>query len=58
MDRKDLKIQALLERIRDLTTNYENQVADLRVELTVVNSELTELKGAEEEANPDTEDAD
>lgn len=35
MDRKDLKVQALLERVSSLTTEYENKVADLRVELTV-----------------------
>lgn len=34
-DRKELKIQALLEKVSSLTAQYENQVADLRVELTV-----------------------
>jgi len=37
-DRKDLKIQALLEKVSSLTTQYENQVADLRVELTISES--------------------
>lgn len=43
-DRKDLKIQALLETINRL----ENQVADLRVELTVVNQELAEQLSAKD----------
>jgi len=33
-----LKIQALLEKVSSLTTQYENQVADLRVELTISES--------------------
>ena len=42
LDRKDLKIQALLEKISNLTTTYENQIADLRVDLTVVDSERSD----------------
>ena len=38
LDRKDLKIQALLEKISSLTTQYENQIADLRVELTIADA--------------------
>lgn len=34
-DRRDLKIQALLEKISSLTANYENQIADLRVDFTI-----------------------
>lgn len=34
MDRKELKIQALRERIAEITTMYEDKVADLRVEIT------------------------
>lgn len=44
MDRKELKIQALLEKISSLTTNYENQVADLRVSLTISEAEKAELE--------------
>lgn len=40
MDRNELKVQALLEKISNLTTNYENQVADLRVEVTMLTQEL------------------
>lgn len=39
-DRKDLKIQALLEKVSNLTMNYENQVADLRVDLTLMSDAL------------------
>lgn len=41
-DRKDLKIQALLEKVSELTTSYENRVADLRVELTLAGEQLQE----------------
>lgn len=33
--KKDLKIQALLEKLSSTVTNYEDQIANLRVELTV-----------------------
>jgi len=44
IDRKDLKIQALLEKVASLTQSYENQVADLRVELTVSEQNVKELR--------------
>lgn len=57
MDRKDLKIQALLEKISSLTTNYENQVADLRVELTISEQDNDELKvRIKELEDPDVEE--
>jgi hypothetical protein len=40
LDRKDLKIQALLEKVATLTQQYENQVADLRVALTISEQNL------------------
>jgi regulator of replication initiation timing len=43
LDRKDLKIQALLEKISHLTTQYENNAADLRVDLTVYAQENERL---------------
>lgn len=50
--RKELKIRALLEKITQLTTNYENSLADARVEVTIltdtlnrVTQELEDLKG-------------
>lgn len=51
LDRSALKMQALLEKVGQLTAQYENQVADLRVELTVVTQEterLTKLLEADE----------
>lgn len=54
-DRKDLKIQALLEKITMLTTQYENQCADYRVEVTLLNDELVALRGEVERlSGPDT----
>lgn len=40
----ELKVQALLERISSLTMQYENQVADLRVQLTNVSEERDALQ--------------
>lgn len=42
-DRKDLKIQALLEKISQLTTQYENQAADYRVEITMHGADVQRL---------------
>ena len=55
MDRKELKIQALLEKVSSLTTSYENQLADFRVEITILSQELQELKRAGEES-PETDE--
>jgi chaperonin cofactor prefoldin len=56
-NRLELKNKAFLERISNLTANYENQVAELRVELTLLsqqldeaNKELTELRRVREDA--------
>ena len=45
VDRKDLKIQALLEKLANNKAELENEIADLRVELTILNQELQSLKG-------------
>lgn len=45
MDRKDLKIEALLQRVASLTAEYENRVADLRVELTEQAQQNADLQG-------------
>lgn len=42
--RLELKNQALLEKISSLTTNYENQIADLRVEMTVLAQDLNSTR--------------
>lgn len=53
--RKDLKIQALLEKISILTTQYESQDADRRVTITELNQEnealREELRKYEEDAH-------
>ena len=50
MDRNELKIQALLEKISSLTANYENQVADYRVEITLLTQRVEELENQQEGA--------
>ena len=40
----ELKNQALLEKISSLTANYENQIADLRVEVTLLANQLQTLE--------------
>lgn len=42
MDEKDLKIMAFRERLAELTTEYEDKVADLRVALTTLQESLNE----------------
>ena len=37
-----LKSQGLLERVSRITSNYENEIADLRVELTMLVQQLQE----------------
>lgn len=51
LDEKDLKIQALLEDISQLTTQYKNQIADLRVALTVTSQKLEQANAELEEKN-------
>lgn len=41
-----LKATALLQRVSELTSEYENKIADLRVALTVQNQENEQLRGA------------
>jgi uncharacterized protein YeeX (DUF496 family) len=55
MDRNELKIQALLEKISSLVSAYENQVADFRVELTLVSHERDQLQEQLTLAQTDTE---
>jgi hypothetical protein len=62
MDRNELKVQALLEKISTLTTQYENQVADLRVELTMTSAELEaareRINELETPSDPENSEAD
>lgn len=43
MDKNALKVQALLEKISSLVAQYENQCADLRVEVTLLSNERDAL---------------
>lgn len=56
----ELKTQALLEKVSSLTANYENTIADLRVELTMVSAELShtqqELASAVDRLNGATDE--
>ena len=41
--RKDLKIQALLEKISNIVATYENNIADLRVDFTLSEQKVVAL---------------
>lgn len=47
-----MKMQALLERIAELTAEYENKVADLRVAFTMVSKQLEEANASLAELQP------
>lgn len=47
LDRKDLKIQALLEKLGEQTQTYENRIADLRVELTISEQNIRNLQDSQ-----------
>lgn len=61
-----LKVSAYKERVTTLTSEYEEKVADLRVELTLMNynyqealqriEELEQLNAVEEKDTPSDED--
>lgn len=44
MNKENLKIQALKESISNLTSNYEEKIADLRVEVTILTQELNNVR--------------
>jgi uncharacterized small protein (DUF1192 family) len=46
MDKKELIIAALQQRIGELVSNYETQIAILRAELTQMSNEQEEKKKA------------
>lgn len=50
----ELKERALLERIGELTVDYENKVADLRVAVTHLSTERDQLRKEISEHQPDT----
>lgn len=43
-NREELKNKALLERVSMLTTSYENQDAERRVDITLLAQQVEELK--------------
>lgn len=52
ISKEELKQQALLERIAQLTAEYENKIVDLRVEYTYAVQQIEQLTKALEEADP------
>lgn len=60
MDRNELKVVALRERVSELTTAYEDRAADYRVEITLLTNENEELRRriVELEAPDETESYD
>lgn len=58
MDRNELKIMALRERFAQQVSNYEDTVADLRVELTLQAQRIKELEGESHEAVAQKADSD
>lgn len=55
MDKNELKVQALLERVSNLTAEYENKVADLRVELTMLSQEVASLRDGSSKSDASVE---
>lgn len=55
MDEKDMKIEALKQqfsqRVAALTTEYEENIADLRIAVTKQQQELDQLKAAADAAD-------
>jgi phage host-nuclease inhibitor protein Gam len=49
MDKAELVITALQQRIGELTANYETQIAILRAEITIMANEQEEKKKAADE---------
>lgn len=69
MDKNELKVQALTEKIGNVVSNYENQIADIRADITIefqrrdqekaeLEARIVELESAsesvQEEAGADT----
>lgn len=44
LQRSQLKVQALVEKISELTSNYENQCADYRVDITLLSNYVERLE--------------
>lgn len=50
LNRHELKNQALLEKISNMTAQYENQIADLRVALTIAEAEKEQANDSDEQS--------
>lgn len=48
LDRKDLKIEALKQRLAEITVQYEDKDADRRVEITFLTNQVQELRDSYE----------
>ena len=53
MDRAELIITALQQRIGEMTANYESQIAMLRAEITLLANQAEDKKAAEKKYNED-----
>lgn len=42
MDRKDLKLEHYKQKVAELSVQYEDRVADLRVEVTILSEQVQE----------------
>lgn len=53
MNPLELKVEHYKQRVAELSVTYEDRIADLRVELTLVSQELEEYKSREAEETED-----
>ena len=44
LSRDEMKVMALRERVATLTAEYEDKIAELRIDLTILSNENEELK--------------
>lgn len=58
MDEKDLKITALKQRIGEITSDYEDRIADLRVNITYQQQQLEQLQRQNQELESQLSDLD
>lgn len=54
MNPLELKVEHYKQRVAELSVTYEDKIADLRVQLTLLDEELRELKASNE--SEETED--
>lgn len=44
MDKKDLKIEGLIQRVADITAQYEGAIVDIRADYTMLAQELEQYR--------------